>query len=79
MRASRSSIPITEMIARQDLVEWQLRVTCGERLPERSGQLIMRGHSIETRVYAEDPNRDFLPSTGVLKHLRQPREDGDGN
>ncbi len=69
--------PITEMIARQDLVEWQLRVACGERLPQTQRQLSMGGHSIETRIYAEDPNRDFLPSTGVLKHLRQPQEDAD--
>ena len=67
--------PITEMIARQDLVEWQLRVASGERLPQTQRRLSMRGHSIETRIYAEDPDRGFLPSTGVLKHLRQPRED----
>ncbi len=69
--------PITEMIARQDLVEWQLRVACGERLPLKQQQLGMRGHAIEVRVYAEDPDRGFLPSTGVISHLHQPREDED--
>lgn len=66
--------PITEMISRQDLVEWQLRVACGERLPLTQQQLTMRGHSIEVRVYAEDPGRGFLPSAGAIAHLRQPRE-----
>ncbi len=69
--------PITEMIARQDLVEWQLRVACGERLPLTQQQLEMRGHAIEARICAEAPDRGFLPSTGVLQHLRQPREDED--
>jgi len=69
--------PITEMIARQDLVEWQLRVACGERLPLTQPQLTMRGRSIEARIYAEDPARNFLPSTGVLEHLRQPRTSAD--
>ena len=67
--------PITEMISRQDLVEWQLRVACGERLPLTQPKLAMRGHAIEARIYAEDPDRGFLPSTGLLLHLRQPRED----
>ncbi len=67
--------PITEMISRQDLVEWQLRVACGEKLPLTQPKLAMRGHAIEARIYAEDPDRGFLPSTGLLLHLRQPRED----
>jgi 3-methylcrotonyl-CoA carboxylase alpha subunit len=67
--------PITEMISRQDLVEWQLRVACGERLPLTQPRLAMRGHAIEARICAEDPDRGFLPSTGLLRHLRQPRED----
>jgi len=67
--------PVTEMITGQELVEWQLRVASGERLPLLQEQLGIRGHAIEARVYAEDPSRDFLPSIGTLAHLRQPRED----
>ncbi|MEJ1977079.1 MAG: acetyl/propionyl/methylcrotonyl-CoA carboxylase subunit alpha [Acetobacteraceae bacterium] len=66
--------PVTEMITRQELVEWQLRVACGEPLPCTQAQLGIHGHAIEMRVYAEDPARDFLPSIGPLLHLRQPRE-----
>ncbi|HQR29547.1 MAG TPA: acetyl/propionyl/methylcrotonyl-CoA carboxylase subunit alpha [Anaeromyxobacteraceae bacterium] len=66
--------PVTEMITGQDLVEWQLRVAAGERLPLLQDELTITGHAIEARVYAEDPARDFLPSIGVLAHLRPPRE-----
>lgn len=66
--------PITEMIAHQDLVEWQLRVAGGERLPLTQAELTMHGHAIEARLYAESPSRNFLPSSGVIEHLRQPRE-----
>jgi 3-methylcrotonyl-CoA carboxylase alpha subunit len=66
--------PVTEMITGQELVEWQLRVAAGERLPLTQDQLSLRGHAIETRIYAEDPARDFLPSIGTLLHLRQPPE-----
>ena len=66
--------PVTEMITGQDLVEWQIRVAAGERLPLLQEGLSITGHAIEARVYAEDPSRDFLPSTGVLAHLRPPRE-----
>jgi 3-methylcrotonyl-CoA carboxylase alpha subunit len=60
------------MITGFDLVEWQLRVAAGERLPIRQEDLRMRGHSIEARVYAESPERGFLPSIGTLTHLRFP-------
>ncbi len=66
--------PVTEMITGQDLVEWQLRVAAGEPLPCRQEELAISGHAIEVRVYAEDPVKDFLPSTGTLRHLRQPQE-----
>ena len=64
--------PVTELISGQDLVEWQLRVADGQPLPCTQEQLQISGHSIEARLYAEDPLRDFLPATGTLQHLRLP-------
>ena len=66
--------PVTEMITGCDLVAWQLQVAAGEPLPLRQEELAIRGHAIEVRVYAEDPAREFLPSVGLLRHLRQPQE-----
>jgi len=66
--------PVTEMITGQDLVEWQLRIASGEILPLKQGELAINGHAIEARIYAEDPERNFLPSTGHLLHLRAPAE-----
>ena len=66
--------PVTEMITGLDLVEWQLRVAGGEPLPRTQDQLVRRGHAFEARIYAEDPQREFLPSIGQLTHLRPPVE-----
>lgn len=66
--------PVTEMISGQDLVEWQLRVAAGEPLPCSQDQLQIKGHAFEARIYAEDPDQDFLPATGTLKLLQPPIE-----
>jgi 3-methylcrotonyl-CoA carboxylase alpha subunit len=64
--------PVTEMITGQDLVEWQLRVASGEALPLRQDELAIHGHALEARIYAENPDNNFLPSIGRLRHLRMP-------
>ncbi len=64
--------PVTEMITGQDLVEWQLRVAYGEPLPLAQSQLVISGHAIEARIYAENPEKGFLPSIGALQHLHTP-------
>ena len=69
--------PVTEMITGLDLVEWQLRVAAGERLPLLQDELTFSGHAIEARIYAEDPERDFLPATGKLLHLAFPADTRD--
>ena len=69
--------PVTEMVTGLDLVEWQLRVAAGERLPFAQEDLPLRGHAFEARIYAEDPDADFLPATGRLVHLAFPEETAD--
>ncbi len=64
--------PVTEMITGQDLVEWQLRIAAGEPLPLTQDQLCINGHAFEARIYAEDPENDFLPVTGTLSFLQPP-------
>jgi 3-methylcrotonyl-CoA carboxylase alpha subunit len=64
--------PVTEMITGLDLVQWQLAVAAGEPLPMKQKELGFRGHAIEARIYAENPAKGFLPSTGTLRHLRAP-------
>jgi 3-methylcrotonyl-CoA carboxylase alpha subunit len=66
--------PVTEMITGLDLVEWQLRVACGEPLPLAQDELAINGHAVEARIYAEDPAKNFLPSTGSITHLATPAE-----
>ena len=64
--------PVTEMITGTDLVEWQLRVAAGEPLPLAQADIELKGHAIEARIYAENPERGFLPATGTLEHFAQP-------
>jgi 3-methylcrotonyl-CoA carboxylase alpha subunit len=64
--------PVTEMITGVDLVEWQLRIAAGEPLPKTQQELAINGHAIEVRIYAEDPDRGFLPSIGRLVHWQMP-------
>ena len=64
--------PVTEAITGQDLVEWQLRVAAGQPLPLKQEQLRMRGHAIEARICAENPEAGFLPATGTLSVARWP-------
>ena len=66
--------PVTEAITGLDLVEWQLRIAAGERLPLRQEDIRRTGHAMEARLYAEDPVTGFLPSTGPLRRLRLPAD-----
>jgi 3-methylcrotonyl-CoA carboxylase alpha subunit len=67
---------VTEAVTRLDLVEWQLRVAAGERLPLSQSEVRFTGHAIEARVCAEDPERGFLPSAGYLQRLQWPALEG---
>jgi 3-methylcrotonyl-CoA carboxylase alpha subunit len=65
--------PVTEEITRLDLVEWQFRIAAGESLPLVQDQIHFEGHAVEARLYAEDPEHGFLPSTGKIIALELPK------
>ncbi|ESO97880.1 hypothetical protein LOTGIDRAFT_103911 [Lottia gigantea] len=69
--------PVTEMITGTDLVEWQLRVAAGEKIPKTQKELKLKGHAFEARIYAEDPNSNFMPGAGPLLHLSTPNPTDD--
>eukprot|EP00128_Syssomonas_multiformis_P014382 Colp12_sorted_trinity150504_noHs@19407 len=64
--------PVTEMITGVDLVEWQLKVASGQALPLRQSEIKEHGHSFEARIYAEDPDKNFLPGSGPIHFLSTP-------
>jgi acetyl-CoA carboxylase biotin carboxylase subunit len=68
--------PVTELVTGLDLVHWQIRVAAGEPFPFTQSHFTQRGHSIECRIYAEDPANGFLPSTGKLLQFIEPRGPG---
>ena len=68
--------PVTEAITGLDLVEWQFRVAAGEPLPLSQREVRLDGHAVEARLYAEDPEKGFLPSTGRLVALEFPTGEG---
>ena len=68
--------PVTELVTGVDLVDWQLRIAAGEPLTLHQEDVRLSGHAIEARVYAENPDRDFLPMTGTVLALREPVGDG---
>jgi len=68
--------PVTELVTGLDLVEWQLKIAAGERLTLEQGDIAWRGSAIECRIYAEDPEHDFMPSPGRVVHLSEPSGPG---
>jgi acetyl-CoA/propionyl-CoA carboxylase biotin carboxyl carrier protein len=68
--------PVTELVTGHDLVEWQVRIAAGEKLPITQDDITMDGHAIEARVYAEDPAAGFLPTGGAVLGLLEPSGDG---
>ncbi|KPI41604.1 Methylcrotonoyl-CoA carboxylase subunit alpha, mitochondrial [Cyphellophora attinorum] len=73
--------PVTEMVTGVDLVEWQVRVARGEKLPLTQEEIVQRmpslGHAIEARIYAENPDKGFVPDSGWLEHVRLPEQSSD--
>ncbi len=67
---------VTEAVTGIDLVEWQFRVAAGEKLPRAQDEIALSGHAVEARLYAEDPEKSFLPSSGRLWALRFPAGEG---
>ncbi|XP_023592594.1 methylcrotonoyl-CoA carboxylase subunit alpha, mitochondrial isoform X1 [Trichechus manatus latirostris] len=67
--------PVTEMITGTDLVEWQLRIAAGEKIPLSQEEITLQGHAFEARIYAEDPNNNFMPVAGQIVHLSTPQTD----
>ncbi|WP_035775395.1 biotin carboxylase N-terminal domain-containing protein [Arthrobacter sp. H5] len=68
--------PVTEMITGLDLVQWQVRIAAGEKLTVSQDDVVLAGHAVEARVYAEDPEAGFLPSAGTVVSLSEPAGDG---
>jgi len=68
--------PVTELVTGLDLVEWQLKIAAGERLTLEQEDIAWRGSAIECRIYAEDPDHDFLPAPGTIVHLSEPSGPG---
>jgi len=68
--------PVTEMITSFDIVKWMIRIAAGEALPFKQKSLSIKGHALECRVYAEDPETNFLPSPGLIEYVRTPHGPG---
>jgi acetyl-CoA carboxylase, biotin carboxylase subunit len=68
--------PVTELVTGVDLVQWQLRIAAGERLPFSQAELVPRGWAMECRITSEDPANGFLPSTGRVQYLHLPSGPG---
>lgn len=68
--------PVTEMITGIDIVKWMIKVACGEHLPFKQSEIKINGHAVECRVYAEDPETNFLPSPGLLQYVKTPAGPG---
>jgi acetyl-CoA carboxylase biotin carboxylase subunit len=68
--------PVTELVTGLDLVEWQLKIAAGERLTLQQDDVAWRGSALECRIYAEDPDHDFMPAPGSIVNLREPAGPG---